>query len=202
MKTMTIEKQLVLSKKASNVLRLEIQEHLVYRKEDSGIRAVGQLFVQGLYEDDYQEQIKLQEVLEMDVLAPWEKLVNDKFALKVFEYHADIENGDIILYITLHVHGLKEDTVQEQASNSVEHMETDEIQEEENSVQSQEAFEDLFEDTNTTYTSYRMVVAQPQDTYESIASRYQVDINELRSRNHNRTLETKMLVILPPTNEA
>lgn len=200
MKTMTIEKQLELSKKVSSVLQLAIQEHLVYRKEDSGIRAVGQLFIQGLYEDDYQEQVKLQEVLEMDVLAPWEKLLNDKFSLKVFEYHADIENGNMIIYITLHVHGLKEDTVQEQTSNPVEQMEVNEIQEEESSIQSQEAFEDLFEDTNTTYTSYRMVVAQPQDTYESIASRYQVDVNELRSRNHNRTLETKMLVILPPTN--
>lgn len=196
-----IEKQLILSRKARNVLQLEIQEHLVYRKEDSGIRALGQLFIQGLYEDDGNKHEKIQEVFEMDVLAPWEKLVNDKFNLKVFEYHADIENGNIILYITLHAYGLKETSESEENTNLDMQIENDK-QEEENNIQSETAFEDLFEDTNTTFISYRMVVAQPQDTYESISARYQVDVNELRLKNHNRTLETKMLVILPSTNES
>lgn len=202
MKTMTIEKQLVLSKKANRMLQLEIQDHLVYRKEDSGIRAVGQLFVQGLYEDTNQNLQKLQEVLEMDVLAPWEKLTQNQFELKVNNYHADIEEGDIVLTIELDVYGLKDEKQEvpqemrlEAEVDDTNHEE--EQTEEENEGNAYEEFEDLFEDADTTYTSYRMVVAQMNDTYDDIASRYGVDVMELKDKNHHRTIEPKMLVILP-----
>ena len=41
-------------------------------------------------------------------------------------------------------------------------------------------FEDLFEDADTTYTSYRMIVAKPNDTYASIANRYAVSYTHLK----------------------
>lgn len=58
-------------------------------------------------------------------------------------------------------------------------------------------FEDLFEDAGTTYTSYRMIVAKPNDTYASIAQRYEVDEADLRSGNHDKEISEKTLVILP-----
>lgn len=58
-------------------------------------------------------------------------------------------------------------------------------------------FEDLFEDADTTYTSYRMIVAKPNDTYASIAQRYEVEEAALRQCNHDKEVSEKTLVILP-----
>lgn len=58
-------------------------------------------------------------------------------------------------------------------------------------------FEDLFEDADTTYTSYRMIVAKANDTYASIAQRYEVDEAALRQSNHDKEVSEKTLVILP-----
>lgn len=58
-------------------------------------------------------------------------------------------------------------------------------------------FEDLFEDAGTTYTSYRMVVARNNDSYASIAQRYEVGEEDLRSANKNKDIMEKTLVILP-----
>lgn len=58
-------------------------------------------------------------------------------------------------------------------------------------------FEDLFEDADTTYTSYRMIVAKANDTYASIAQRYEVDEATLRQSNHDKEISEKTLVILP-----
>ena len=58
-------------------------------------------------------------------------------------------------------------------------------------------FEDLFEDADTTYTSYRMIVAKPDDTYASISQRYDVNEADLRMNNHDKTIEPKTLIILP-----
>ncbi|MEG2685402.1 MAG: LysM peptidoglycan-binding domain-containing protein, partial [Erysipelotrichaceae bacterium] len=58
-------------------------------------------------------------------------------------------------------------------------------------------FEDLFEDTNSVYTSYKLVVAKQDDSYETIASRYNINIEDLKSMNHNKVITPKMLVLLP-----
>lgn len=58
-------------------------------------------------------------------------------------------------------------------------------------------FEDLFEDADTTYTSYRMIVAKVNDTYASIAQRYEVDEAALRQSNQDKEISEKTLVILP-----
>lgn len=58
-------------------------------------------------------------------------------------------------------------------------------------------FEDLFEDDETTYTSYRMIVARGNDSYGSIAQRYDVKEDALRSANNNKEVNERTLVILP-----
>ena len=58
-------------------------------------------------------------------------------------------------------------------------------------------FEDLFEDDETTYTSYRMVVARGNDSYATIAQRYDVKEDALRMANNNKEVNERTLVILP-----
>lgn len=57
--------------------------------------------------------------------------------------------------------------------------------------------DDLFQDAESTYTSYRIIVAKPNDTYTAIAKRYDVDESDLRETNKNKEILPKTLVILP-----
>ncbi len=58
-------------------------------------------------------------------------------------------------------------------------------------------FNDLFQDTESTYTSYRIIVAKPNDTYATIANRCEVDEQQLRDTNKNKEISAKTPVILP-----
>lgn len=55
----------------------------------------------------------------------------------------------------------------------------------------------FFADAESTYTSYRLVVAKPNDTYTGIANRYDVDESALRECNKNKEILPKTLVLLP-----
>lgn len=57
--------------------------------------------------------------------------------------------------------------------------------------------DDLFQEAESTYTSYRIIVAKPDDSYAAIAQRYNVDVEALRSTNKNKEILAKTLVILP-----
>ncbi|MCH4284497.1 MULTISPECIES: stage VI sporulation protein D [Bacillota] len=250
MKTMKIEKQLLFADSVKQVMKLQVRDGLQYQMEEDGKRAIGPLFIKGQYEGMDGSIQNFQEVLDMDIMAPSEKLGNGEFFIQIEDYEGIPENDSIHLYITMRIHGLKEDQkdVQgevskkdinshqetnanvilqqpvvpkqpeieeikpeptaiepvEEAVSKTETMEDKEIAEEEESQEDAapitdtfDEFEDLFEDADTTYTSYRMIVAQEQDTYASIAKRYDVDEAALRSNNHDKEIHHKTLVILP-----
>lgn len=231
MKKMRIEKNLVFSSPVKKVLELQIREDFTYQKEIDGIRALGPLYIQGMYESDYGAQ-EFQEVLEMDVLAPNEKLNGEEFRIGVLEFQANPDSTGIHVIVFLSIQGIqeeqatntiqtapipmptyneiKEEAVKEAtkstllASQKATELANNEVTQEEDTcgenVCGQEEIseiEDLFEDANNTYTSYRIIVAKKQDTYASIASRYEVDENALRETNHNKEVVEKTLVILP-----
>ena len=211
MRKMRIEKSLSFQDPVHKVLTLKVTEGLTYKQEEDGIRATGPLFVRGVYEND--EQHKFQEILEMDVLAPKEKLSGENFYLEVGEFRGTPSDEGIDLMITINIHGLMEEEKTEASAPiparptptaenipSAEETETVSIPAEENkAVEGSDpaVMEDLFEDANNVYTSYRIIVAKPDDTYASIASRYQVGEEELRSTNANKEIQAKTLVILP-----
>lgn len=56
--------------------------------------------------------------------------------------------------------------------------------------------EDFF-DGETVKQSYRMIVLKQAMSYESVASKYQVDLMKLRALNQDKALEGDMLVFLP-----
>lgn len=233
MKKMRIEKNLVFSGPVKKVLELKIQEDFTYNKELDGIRALGPLYIKGMYEDDHGAQ-NFQEVLEMDVLAPNEKLNGEEFKIGVLEFQANPDSTGIHVTVFLGIQGIHdEQTTNAVATKPIPMPTYNEIKEEAvkeamiptpvapraNNEPVQESYpedetqtvayentdteesigeiEDLFEDTNNTYTSYRIIVAKKQDTYESIALRYEVDEMALRETNHDKTIMEKTLVILP-----
>lgn len=210
---MRIEKSLLFQDPVEKVLTLKVTEGFTYKQEDDGIRATGPLFIRGIYEND--EQHKFQEILEMDVLAPNEKLSGENYFLEIGEYKATPCEDGLDILIMINIHGLLEENasiqempqmiadeepIMDEAPRHATQTTADVVVEEQapfKQESDQELIEDLFEDANNVYTSYRIVVAKPSDTYETIAQRYQVEEASLRSVNANKHVQSKTLIILP-----
>lgn len=208
MKTMKIEKKLLFTDRIIGVDHLDVKAALTYQTEQDGsVRAVGPLFIKGNVHSEQDVQ-PFQEVLDLDVLAPAHKLGDSKFSLDVQDCFGEIDEDGVNLKIQMGIHGLIEegneviDAKEHEVSQpvlqpiqpSVEEMKETAQEEQKTSV---EEFEDLFEDSDTTYTSYRMIVAKPQDNYDSIAKRYDVSEEDLRMTNRNKDIEPKALIVLP-----
>lgn len=215
MKKMRIEKSLLFQDPVEKVLTLKVTEDFTYKQEEDGVRATGPLFIRGIYEND--EQHNFQEILEMDVLAPKEKLSGDEFHLEVGEYQGVPSKDGIDMLIMVNIHGLLEDNATKETvvqpkeeeprmvTPPIETMKMEEPIDEEviakpiqkEDPTDQTIIEDLFEDANNVYTSYRIIVAKPTDTYETIAQRYHVEEGALRTTNANKNVQSKTLIILP-----
>lgn len=230
MKKMKIEKQLIFADQVQQVNALKVSEHLNYRHEDDGIRAMGPLYIEGEYTGSDGVE-KFREALEMDVLAPNHKLSDEPFSLKIEDYQAKANQDTIQVSITLAIQGLNDD--KKEAATTVakevpmpnntqnEIRQAEPVTEPQNSVLPLDAitvpkdeeqceaadqentetvvddFNDLFADSDSTYTSYRIIVAKPNDTYASIADRCEVDEQQLRETNRNKEISAKTPVILP-----
>lgn len=195
MKTMKIEKQFEYKDEIKKLIQIKADTELQYIKEDGGVRAIGPLLIKGTYETNKKQSIDFQEILQMDVFAPKEKLHKDSFILSVDSCCGEACNHSVFVTVVMNVNGLvendrNESLGSEKNSNVVN-------QENQQEIEEKKEFEDVFEDANTTYTSYRMVVAKKDDTYASIAHRYGVDEVALRNCNHEKEIQVKTLVILP-----
>lgn len=230
MKKMKIEKQLIFADQVQQVNTLKVSEHLNYRHEEDGIRAMGPLYIEGEYTGSDGIE-KFREALEMDVLAPNHKLSDEPFSLMIEDYQAKANQDTIQVSITLAIQGLNDDKKEAAApiakevpmpNKAQKEMKQPEpvtapqisvlpqevMQSESEAVQSEDTqqestdtvvddFNDLFADSESTYTSYRIIVAKPNDTYASIADRCEVDEQQLRDTNKNKEISAKTPVILP-----
>lgn len=238
MKKMKIEKQLIFADQVKRVVSLNVSEHLTYRHETEGIRASGPLDIEGTYEGETGIE-KFKETLEMDVLAPNNKLSGNSFSLSVNDFQGRADGDSIHVMITLDIEGVIDDQPQslssmpvvneavkpstpvvasktassplnpafseaktrEAASNQSSGGDIDDsavvASEDQNETVKVNDLDDLFQDAESTYTSYRIIVAKPNDTYTAIAQRYEVDEGALRETNKNKDILAKTLVILP-----
>lgn len=185
MKTMQIEKEFIFETSVRAVRTIDVKSALTYQNEKEGIRCTGLLTLVGSYIATTGQCYDFEESIEMNILAPKHKLGNETFRLELGKTTTTVSDGTLLVGIELQIYGVEEKEVRE------------EIEEENQEIISKEEFEDLFEDDESTYTSYRLVVARANDTYTAIANRYQVDEQELRNCNQNKELEPKTLIILP-----
>lgn len=237
MKKMKIEKQLIFADQVKRIVSLNVNEHLTYRHEAEGIRASGPLDIEGSYEGEAGIET-FRETLEMDVLAPNNKLSGQSFALSVSDFQGKANGDSIHVMITLDIKGVRDDqadsqqtahsddvvaapsqakpqnvpiTVPEPAfsAQSVNHPAARDqnvmddrdnnatLNEDNEEMMKINDLDDIFQDAESTYTSYRIIVAKPNDTYMAIAQRYDVDEEALRETNKNKEILAKTLVILP-----
>lgn len=208
MKTMKIEKELSLAHAVKELQRISVREGLQYKKEEDGIRAIGPLYVLGSYLDMQDRTQTIREMIDMDVFAPAQKLSQEDFVITIGEVIPQARQQQLALSIELQIEGLREETpadVQEETLPPAPESAAA-VDEEKEAVPAEESdaltllddcFDDLFEEEETTYTTCRLVVARPDDTYAAIAQRYAVDEGRLKSCNQDREIIGKTLVILP-----
>lgn len=208
MKTMKIEKELSLAHAVKELQRISVREGLQYKKEEDGIRAIGPLYVLGSYLDMQDRTQTIREMIDMDVFAPAQKLSQEDFVITIGEVIPQARQQQLALSIELQIEGLRKETpadVQEETLPPAQESAAA-VDEEKEAVPAEESdalnllddcFDDLFEEEETTYTTCRLVVARPDDTYAAIAQRYAVDEGRLKSCNQDQEIIGKTLVILP-----
>ena len=208
MKTMKIEKELSLAHAVKELQRISVREGLQYKKEEDGIRAIGPLYVLGSYLDMQDRTQTIREMIDMDVFAPAQKLSQEDFVITIGEVIPQARQQQLALSIELQIEGLREETpadvqeetlppAQENAAAVDEEKEAVPAEESDALTLLDDCFDDLFEEEEMTYTTCRLVVARPDDTYAAIAQRYAVDEGRLKSCNQDREIIGKTLVILP-----
>lgn len=207
MKEMNIEKRILKGLAIDGVIDVEAKTELDYRRESGGLRAVGPVIISGHCRIE-SEVRSFTETLELDVMAPRIKLSNSEpFSIEVLRVRGVADDG-IMLMLDLGIHGIEDnktetlpptfDEVIEEKEAVFEEPEVIEENKREAEPETEfECIEDLFEDADNVYTSCCLVVAKADDTYETIADRYHVDINDLRMVNKNKGIEPKMLIMLP-----
>lgn len=105
MQKIYFEKWVDLNNQLKDLLSLSVDESINYKIESVGVRAVGSLIVKG----EYNEGKKFEENIEMDVLATFDKIVDQRdFNIKVEDFDYFIKEGNIQIKIEVGIHGVVE----------------------------------------------------------------------------------------------
>ena len=105
MQKIYFEKWVDLNHQLKELLSLSVDESINYKIENVGVRAIGSLIVKG----EYNEKKKFEENIEMDVLATFDKIVDQRdFNIKVEDFDYFIKDGDVQIKIEVGIHGVVE----------------------------------------------------------------------------------------------
>ena len=213
------EKEIDLLHQLKELVSLTVDESIVYKIEDHGVRAVGSLAIKGEYIS--QEKRHFLENVELDVYADDQKIIDRQdFHLKVEDFHYDIIDGNLKIKIEVGVYGVEEgenryiqldedpideieklsrdvetQTINEQvvAEAPEEIHDVEKLQEKIYETKEKEEKVDDDEDLGV----YYLYVVLPNDTYASIARQYQVDEKMIRDYNQDLNLDAGQILIIP-----
>ena len=105
MQKIYFEKWVDLNHQLKELLSLSVDESINYKIENVGVRAIGSLIVKG----EYNENKKFEENIEMDVLATFDKIVDQRdFNIKVEDFDYFIKDGDVQIKIEVGIHWVVE----------------------------------------------------------------------------------------------
>ena len=219
MKRMTIERTLEVTPIVmAEQVRLQCQ--VMYQTEEDGIRAIGNIYVRGIYSDGMKKK-PLKEVIALDVFAPNDKLNREEvFSIQIYDSHFDIQNECLVLTVDLDIQGVDiEDEVIEIVPTEMEFVNEEEqliykneevypiIEESSNGMEEldiveKEESEEVSEEVDIFYQQEgkigcRMILLKESMSYEMLASKYQVDLQQLQILNHHKKLNRDTLVLLP-----
>lgn len=103
MQKIYFEKWIDLNHELKELMSLSVDESINYKIENVGVRAIGSLIVKG----EYNEGKKFQDDVDLDVLANFDKIVDQRdFNIKVEDFNYDIKDGNIQIKIEVGIHGV------------------------------------------------------------------------------------------------
>ena len=103
MQKIYFEKWIDLNHELTELLSLSVDESINYKIESVGVRAIGSLIVKG----EYNEGKKFHDDVDMDVLATFDKIVDQRdFNIKVEDFNYHIKDGNIQIKIEVGIHGV------------------------------------------------------------------------------------------------
>lgn len=179
MKTMNVEKRILMDEKIDQLLNLNAEENLRIQIESDGKRCLGYVDLSGQYivDDTLRE---FHEYIECDIFAPSYKCSGEEFKVVLSDVNGIVDDG-ILVSLIFDIEGIVEEDVL-----TVEDEELDLM-----------GLEDLFEENENLYTNATLVIAKEDDTYESIAERFNVSISELRKVNNDVEIKSKQCILIP-----
>ena len=103
MQRIYFEKWIDLNHELTELLSLSVDESINYKIESVGVRAIGSLIVKGEYNDGK----KFHDDVDMDVLATFDKIVDQRdFNIKVEDFDYHIKDGNIQIKMEVGIHGV------------------------------------------------------------------------------------------------
>lgn len=174
MKKLQLEKIVELDTLYDELEAIRLQCHCDYELQEQGMQVNGLITIEG---SAYHQHLlkSFQEQVVLDLFVSKDKLNHDHFQIDLEQYHAKLVNQELHLQLFFVINGMKDE--QESKEESY--------------------FEDLLEQEDDTYICSVMAVVKKEDTYATLAHRYQVNEASLREYNHHKILEEKMLVRIP-----
>ncbi|WP_308697630.1 LysM peptidoglycan-binding domain-containing protein [uncultured Thomasclavelia sp.] len=103
MQKIFFEKLIDLNYQLNELVSLSVDESINYKIESVGVRAIGSLIVNG----EYNESQKFNENIDLDILATFDKIVDQRdFNIKVEDFDYQIVDGNIKIKIEVGIHGV------------------------------------------------------------------------------------------------
>lgn len=123
MQKIYLEKAIDLNHQLKELISLSVDESINYKIEHEGIRAIGNLIIKGEYKNI--DKQNFEEILELDILATFDKILDQRdFSIKVEDFDYVIRDGNILIKIDAGVHGVIAGEDRYIRDNPIEHIES------------------------------------------------------------------------------
>jgi len=169
-KTVNLDHQL------KELVSISVDESINYKMENSGMRAVGSIMINGEYKSDL-ERKKFHEDIDLDILAKFEKIIDKReFHVKVEDFDYAFHEGNLSLVIQACIYGVKDD------EDRVIETENVKIQQDDSNVADE--IEDLLREESIVQNVEEKIIPtieqieEPVKTIEKDNSSLSVDVND------------------------
>lgn len=219
MQKIYFEKLIDLNHQLSELISISVDEAISYKIETEGLKAQGSIVISGEYLKKTSKE-RFNESLEIDLLAPFEKVIDQRdFNIKIEDFDYRISEGDLLVTIQANVYGvivsedkripdknLREEDSDNDDDDAIDQELIEEIKEAikhesvaEVIVESErDVIDDLIETSSEIdLVPYYIVVASSKDTYESIAETYRIPVDFLKDYNKDKPIENGVLIVVP-----
>ena len=175
MKQVIIEKTIELDHDYQRIDELSCKKQANTTATGEGLQCTGSIDITGT---GYLEQheVSIHESIDLSIFVPFSKLSDtEQFEVQMENYDLKLEQNLLHCTFVFHVFGVVE-----------KEMEDDEA-----------SIDDLLDDRHVVNEKVRYAMTYANDTYYSLASRFEVDEKILRELNHNKNISGRMLILLP-----